>query len=267
MDMFIYRFMAGVIAAAALTWASPGSAGWVIDETAKGGAGGRQQVMMQANRIKSVVFEGGKPVSAFVVDLDAQTLTQVDYKERYYFTATVQEYVQTFRGAMSGVMKEMQEALKGMSAEDRKVMEQMMPQQAQPDCREPRTELRKTGQQTTVAGYPATRYDLLEDGKAASELWIAKGITAWRELDGKKLERFMAQMAKLAGCPGQGRRVASGADQSWKLAGEGYPVRTVERRGGTMVEVVKAERRAIPAEEFQPPAGFARKSLREVMKL
>ncbi|MBI3065802.1 MAG: DUF4412 domain-containing protein [Deltaproteobacteria bacterium] len=77
----------------------------------------------------------------------------------------------------------------------------------------------------------------------------------------------MAQMAKLAGCPGQGRRVASGADQSWKLAGEGYPVRTVERRGGTMVEVVKAERRAIPAEEFQPPAGFARKSLREVMKL
>ena len=195
--MIIYRFMTGVIAAAALTWASPGSAGWVIDETVKGGAGGRQQVMMQANRIKSVVFEGGKPVSAFVVDLDAQTLTQVDYKERYYFTATVQEYVQTFRGAMSGAMKEMQEALKGMSAEERKMMEQMMPQQAQPDCREPRTELRKTGQQATVAG---------------------------------------------------------------------YPVRTVER-SGTTVEVVKAESRAIPAEEFQPPAGFARKSLREVMKL
>jgi len=264
--MIMYRFIAGIIAAAALTWVSTAWAGWVIDETVKGGAAGRQQVMMQANRMKSVVFEGNKPVSAFVADLDAQTLTQVDFKERYYFTSTVQEYVQTFRGAMSGAMTEMQEALKDMSAEERKIMEQMMPQQAPANCREPRTELRKTNQQATVAGYPATRYDILEDGKAASEIWIAKGITAWRELDGKKLERFMAEMAKLAGCPGQGRRGTPGADRSWKLAGEGYSVRTVDRSGGTTVEVVKAESRAIPAAEFQPPAGFARKSLREMMK-
>lgn len=103
------------------------------------------------------------------------------------------------------------------------------------------------------------------DGKLESELWIAKGIAAWRELDQRKLERFASEMAKLAGC-GQGRQGLLGSDPSWKAAGEGYPVRTVDRSGGGWtVEVVKAENRNIPAAEFQPPAGFARKTFREML--
>jgi hypothetical protein len=35
--------------------------------------------------------------------------------------------------------------------------------------------------------------------------------------------------------------------------------------GGGTVEVVKAESRTVPAAEFQPPAGFARKTFREMM--
>jgi hypothetical protein len=31
------------------------------------------------------------------------------------------------------------------------------------------------------------------------------------------------------------------------------------------IEVVKAESRAVPVTEFQPPAGFAKKALRELM--
>jgi hypothetical protein len=142
----------------------------------------------------------------------------------------------------------------------------MMPGQATQACREPRIEIKKTGQQATIAGYPAVRYDVFADGKLDSELWIAKGITAWRELDQQKLERFGAEMAKLAGC-GPGGQGHPGADPSWKLAGEGYPVRTVDKSGsGGTVEVVKAESRAVPAAEFQPPAGFARKTLQEMMR-
>jgi len=75
-------------------------------------------------------------------------------------------------------------------------------------------------------------------------VWIAQGITAWREMDPQKLQRFAAEMAKMAGC-GAGRAGAFGADPSWKLA--------------------KAESRAIPAAEFQPLAGFARQTLQEMM--
>ena len=96
-------------------------------------------------------------------------------------------------------------------------------------------------------------------------MWIAPGITAWRELDAQKLARFAADMAKLAGC-GAGARGGGllGADASWQLTGEGYPVRSVHAGSGTTVEVVKAESRAVPASEFQPPPGFARKTLREM---
>jgi hypothetical protein len=127
--------------------------------------------------------------------------------------------------------------------------------------------MRKTGQQATIAGYPAVRYDVLADGKPESEIWIARGIPAWRELDSRKLERFGAEMAKLAGCgPGQGQQGPLGDYPSWKLADEGYPVRTVAKSGGgEKIEVVKAESRTIPAAEFQPPAGFARKTLQQVM--
>jgi hypothetical protein len=112
----------------------------------------------------------GKPGMAFIVDLDAQTITQVLYPERSYATATVQEYGQMMRGVMTDAMKQMQEALKDMPPQQRKMAEEMMRsqmgqggQKAQ-ECREPRIELRKTGQQATIAGYPAVRYDVLADG-------------------------------------------------------------------------------------------------------
>jgi hypothetical protein len=263
-------------------WAVESRAGWIIDQAVKGGGeGARQQVLIQADRMKTLFFgEDGKPALAFILDLDAQTITQVDYQHRHYVTSTVQEFVQVMRGAMelgseqmAQAMKQMQEALKELPPEQRKMMEEMMHSrmpQGEPGteaCREPRMELRKTGQQATIAGYSAVRYDVLADGTLETELWIAKGITAWRELDPKKLERLSAEMAKLAGCgPGKGRRGLPAHDPAWKLAHEGYPVRVVAGGGGDVtVEVVKAESRTVPMAEFQPPAGFARKSPREMM--
>jgi hypothetical protein len=50
------------------------------------------------------------------------------------------------------------------------------------------------------------------------------------------------------------------------LVSEGYPVRIVDRGGsGGTIEVLKAETRAVPASEFQPPTGFERKTFREMM--
>jgi hypothetical protein len=245
-----------------------------------GGESGRHQVMLQANRMNTVMYgENGQPTVAFIVDLNAQTNTQVNYEKRSYTTTTVKEFAQWIQGAqqvasehMAKAMKQMQEQMKDMPPEQRKMMEEMMRSQMpkdQPsaeDCLEPKVEWRKTGQQATIAGYPAVRYDVLMDGKPESELWLANGITAWRELDPKKLEQFAAEMDKLAPRCGRGqyRHGFRGDDPAWKLVGEGYPARTVHRSGGSTVEVVKAEKRTVPATEFQPPAGFVRKTLLEM---
>ena len=187
----------------------------------------------------------------------------------------IQGVQQAMSGEMAEAMKQMLEQMKDMPEEQRKMVEQMMRSRmpktgpAPQDCVEPKVELKKTGQQATIAGYPAVRYDVLADGKPESELWLASGIAAWREMDPQKLQRFASEMAKLAPRCGsvKGQHGFRRDDPAWKLASEGYPVRTVHRSdGGVTMEVVKAESRSIPAAEFQPPAGFVRKTLLEMME-
>jgi len=279
-----YRVVACGALASIFVWTGQASAGWVIDQVVKGGGeGARHQVLLETNRMKTLILgEDGTPSAAFILDLNAETITQVDYSRKHYITTTVQEFGQMIQGvqqAMSGqmgrMMEAMQERMKDMPEEQRKLVEQMMRSQmsqaesARQDCVEPKVELRKTGQQETIASYPAVRYDILADGKPESELWLASGIAAWREMDPQKLQRFASEMAKLAPRCGsvKGQHGFRGDDPAWKLASEGYPVRTVHRSdGGVTMEVVKAESRSIPAAEFQPPAGFVRKTLREMME-
>jgi hypothetical protein len=264
-----------MVLAAAVGWLDDVSAGWLIDQTLKGsGQVARQQVVLQGNRMKSIMLApDGRPAAAFILDLDADTIVQVNYEQRQYVSATVAEYTQWIAGAtkaaasqMAASMKQMQEAMKNMPPEQRKAMEQQMRAQMPPaDCVAPKIESRKTGQQATIGGFPAARYEILADGKPESEIWLAPGLLAWRELDWKKLERFTTEMAKVVpDCAGGQRRPGfSASDPSWKLISEGYPVRIVSE--GTTVEVIKADSRPIAAAEFQPPAGFTRKALRDMM--
>ncbi|HYL80514.1 MAG TPA: hypothetical protein VEU07_06855 [Candidatus Acidoferrum sp.] len=280
--------------------AAPAGAGWIIEQVVRQGAGApartgeqqRQVLTISANRMKTVMLDrAGKAANAWIMDLDAQTLTSVDYAQRSVTTGTLQEFAETLRGAtaamggqMAEAMKQMQDAMKDMPPEQRQQMQQMM-QKSMPGggvpgaapsaeaCRPPRTEVRPTGQTAKIAGYNATRFDVFEDGKLAQEVWVSPTVTAWRELDPKKMERFGQEMTKATeGLPGCGRDRARQAgadpnDPAWKLSTEGYPVRTVfhGQAEGTILEVLKAESRAVPATEFQPPADFKRQSFKDMM--
>jgi hypothetical protein len=263
--------------ATGILWTSQASAGWVIDQVMKGqGEESKQQIAMQANQMKTLLLNSdGKPTMGFILDLNNETVTQVNYGDRSYTTAKVQEYAQMIQGAMKKATSSMDEALKDLPPDKREMVEKMMrsrmPQaSAKPeDCPEAKIEMRKTGQQATIAGYSALSYEVVADGKPESELWIAKDITAWKELDPKKLEQLMTELTMAApGCgPGQGRHSGFGKDQAWKFASEGYAVKTADRSGGSnVVEVTKAQTRVLPASEFQPPAEFASKSLSEMME-
>ena len=275
-----------VIAVGALATASPASAGWIIDEMIRGGNDAQQQRMfLQSNRLKTVTLEGNRATQAVVMDLDAQTITQIDYKERSYTTATATEYAAMMRqgfqkmgqaaAQMAPHLKEMEEQLKNLPPEQRRQIEAMLRQAqaaqqqsaapaAPADCVPDKVDVKPTGKNVTVAGYAATGYQIFTNGKLDSEVWIAPGIAAGREIDPQKLERMMREMMKaMPQCPPRGQMF--GADPMWKLMKDGYPVRSVDKDGGSVVEVVKAESRSLGAAEFQAPAGFARKTLKEMM--
>jgi hypothetical protein len=277
-----------VVALGILVMVTPAWAGWIIDEVIRGSSDNQQQRMfLQSNRLKTVTLEGNRVVQAVVMDLEAQTITQIDYTERAYTTGTAKEYAEMMRqslqavgeqmgGQMQAQLKEMEEQLKQLPPEQRRQIEALMKSAqegaqkspAKPlrpeDCAPDKVEIKRTGKNLTVAGYESTSYQIFSNGKLDSEVWIAPGITAVREIDPAKLERMVTEMVKaLPQCPPRGQMF--GADPVWKLMKDGYPVRSVEQGGSTVVEVVKAESRSLAAGEFQPPAGFARKSLKEMM--
>ncbi|MGH7409589.1 MAG: DUF4412 domain-containing protein, partial [Candidatus Methylomirabilis sp.] len=231
------------------SWTGQALAGWIIDQVVRGdGERARERVLIQANRMKTFMLgPDGKPVAALILDLEAQTITQVDFQQRYYVAATVQEYVQTMRQAQQMLSGRIPEAMK----------------QAPMDCREPAIEIRKAGQQATIAGYSAVRYDILVEGDLDDELWLAKDLKVWLEWDPRKVEQFAVEMGKGSPCGhSKGRIGLLGPDQARQLAEEGYPVRTLHRgpEGSSYtIEVVKVEGRDVQPSEFQPPAGFTRK--------
>jgi len=263
-------------------WANQASAGWVIDQVIKEKEW-YQQVIVQENHIKVTVLNKQRtPKSAVIMNLDTEMITQVDYDGEQYTTAALQEYGQflqtlqrSFLPAMTEVMKRGQEQLKALSPEQREKIERMMGSQmttggqASINCPEPPpTEVRKTGQKDTIAGYSALRYDVLVGQKPQSELWIAKDITIGKELDSEKMARFSAELAKLAACnPAIGRGELFSDALSWKVVNEGYPVRIARSDSGKTIEVVKAENRPVPASEFEPPAGFRAAPLKEMIDL
>jgi hypothetical protein len=257
--------------AGALAFAGDAVAGWVVDQSVKGaGDGARQQIVVQSNRMKTVTLgPGGQPMWAVILDLNADSITNIDYQGRRYFTSTIPEYTQALKASsqaakaqMAEARKSMEQAMRNMPPEQRKQMEQQMrAQMGGPDCAEPKREVRKGGQQATIAGFAAERWEVLADGKPESEVWLASSLPVNKELDTKKLEQFSAAMAGASGCNSPG----AGSEAVWKLVGQGYPVRTVTAGGGPTVEVVKAESRSVPAGEFAPPAGFARQPLAQFM--
>jgi hypothetical protein len=205
-----------------------------------------------------------------VLDVDARTLTQIDYQAQHYVTSSVDDLRKLLEGAQQGAMPQIDEALRALPPDRRRMVEEMMRRQgvggstSAAPCPEPRpVTVRRTDQRETIAGFPAVRHDIVADGDTQSEVWVAAGITAWREVDGDKLRRCAEELSRLSACqPGRVPGVGLGGDDGWRLASEGYPARTVRPRAGA-TEVVKAEQRALPAAEFEPPAGFTRRTLGE----
>ena len=278
------RALIGALTAGVLLSAAPASAGWVIDQVVKGGSDkerSRQRVFLQANRLKVIVGDGVKQSQATIMNLDTQTIVHVDYPARTYTTATVAEYAellgQASRASAEALrqmpqMKDIEQQLQSLPPDQRRAIEAMM-RQNQPamrapagpsaDCARDSVEVRALGRKITVAGYEASGYQIVTSGKRDSEIYVAPAITAAKEIDPEKLERMVATLLKaMPQCPPRGQVFG---DPSWKLMKEGYPVRSLGLESGVMTEVVKAEQRMLNVDEFEPPAGFASSTLKEMM--
>jgi hypothetical protein len=223
-------------------------AGWIFEQVATGpGWKVQQRVLLDGNRMKtSMLGANGSPVTTFILDLNTDRVIQADYAGGQYITGTIPEYLDL----VQWLRRKAHESHPGTPA----------------SCSPFRINVTRTGQQTTIAGYSAVRYDVRVDGTVQWEAWMAGNVPAWREISSRKLEQFVGAIAKLGTCgPEHVHQWFFAADSSAKALDEGFPVRIIDRSHRATIDVVAVEARAIPRDEFEPPANLGRRTVREII--
>jgi Domain of unknown function (DUF4412) len=256
------------------------NAGWVIEqiEYANLGAEGTRTVQyISKNRLKTVA-DG----NSFIMDFAKNLFLATNQEQRVYWTGSVEAYVRelkTFQQAANDLArKQMEEALKEMSPEQRQPMEELLQQMrsttasspAQPTAHRPVVKVEPNADTATIAGHQATKIMVYANGKPYQEVWLTKGLSLKDDLDLKRLRGMQSQLTQ-AILPTLSSRQAVEEDPAYeRLLEQGYPVKIVELGEGgepeSVTEVVRLEKRDIPEREFQIPEGYRRIDLREFFR-
>lgn len=217
-------------------------------------------------------FDAEKRESEMIFRGEPGEMIMVDHEDREY-TVIDQETIAQIAAQMSQVDQQLAEALKNVPPEQRPMIERMMKQRMpQMQSAPPRTKIEvvATGERDTLHGYPCVRYDVLEDGRKARELWV----TDWDNVEGseevvelfKEMAGFFQQM--LDALPRFGASGNRGFDDNMFAFMDrmnGFPVVTREfsSQGELTDESVlrSVESRSLDPAEFEPPAGYKRQSI------
>lgn len=255
------RAIAG--AALSLFVASSAFAGWVIESTTRyfgeeGMAperGENKTTYLQDNKMK--VVEVGEQTVIF--DVGKGEMLVLVPERKIYFGGKPEDIVNATK-AMADMMK--QAMMAQMTPEQRKAYEQYMEQAPEEQAGPKKTyELKKTGEQATVAGYPATKYEVRVDGELDQELWVSSKVNPGDEIDMDAVKSMLRAMRP----PGEEEQFEM-SDDYVELMRQGIPLKEVHYQDGRRAyvdETTRVEKKDIPASEFAPPEDYKRVTLEE----
>lgn len=212
------------------------------------------------NRIKVVESDG----SYELWDLNKGTFYMVNpHQKSYTGGIMVEEFIREIR--------EMKEGIRKMQEEMGKFLEKTPP--AKPTVREKVT-VKNTGQVTTIAGYPATKYAVYRNGKLDSEVWIAPKLEVdiKKELDYKRFEKLERELERVFLEAEFGPGVEESLDildttELDLLYEKGFVVKEIDYSFDYVTEVIKIKKMALPDMEFVLPSGYKKVSAQEFMEL
>lgn len=217
--------------------------------------------------------ERGGAAGEMIFRGDRREMVIVDHDDESY-TVIDEQAIESVAGQVGAMMAQMQEALKNVPEGQRAAVEEMMkkrmPQEAPA---RPRREVRRTGEHGDKAGYPCVKYEVLRDGRVVQELWVTdwnnlEGSAEVRQLFGEMAAFFKEMMDAFAGAAGELGGLAGGlGDNMFDLFDriDGFPAvtRDLDADGSLDEESTlrSARRQDLDPEEFEPPAGYKRRTL------
>ena len=221
----------------------------------------------RAAKVKSGSVDArGRLTSADIHDAEANLIFQVDYEARTYAGGSAAAFRKEQAGAMAEadrdveeMQKDVEEIFKGLREKlPKEYAAELEKEEAKPakgDRRElsmkefaellvtRKSEVKPTGQRDTIAGHPAEKFLVYEQGKLVEEIWVSK--TIGKELNAQKLALLMGETDPL---------------YYLRVTG-GYVVKRVvstDRSPYVLLEAVRIEQRNLPESEFRPPPGFTK---------
>ncbi len=204
---------------------------------------------------------------------DRREMVVVDHSEKSYIVMNEQA-VQQMADQVSSAMSQVEEALKNVPADQRAMMEKMLKDRMPPGTTDtpsrPKSELRKTNERAEKNGYPCVKYEVFRESRKLRELWV----TDWSNVEGgeEAVDAFegMAEFFEklLDSIPDFGQKdgdTFDGGVFEHMRELDGFPVVTREfgEDGSLTDETVlrSATRRALDPDDFEPPAGYKRRSM------
>jgi GLPGLI family protein len=192
----------------------------------------------------------GENRNATILRLDKDVMIMLNPKEKTYWEMTFADMEKAAKkagGQMDQKMAELQEKLKDMPEEQRKMVEQMMGNKMLGAKKEPKLEVVKSGDTRQISGYTCTKYVVNQDGKELLTVWVTKDVKGFETIR-KDMDVFRERMTAM------NPMMRKGFTEGLKSI-DGFPIET--DMGTTMKEVVtKVERKSIPASEFEVPEGY-----------
>jgi len=253
MERNVVRRAVGMCLAVGLTVTAYGQG--VYWEAARSGGrlGDKTEIEKMYYMPKKFKSESAGKGDVQILRLDKEVIMSVDSKAKTYWQMTFSEMSERMKKSsaeMDAAMADMQKEMESMSEGERKMAEQMM-KSMRPGQRSegPKIEVTKTGDKETISGYSCTKFTVTKDGKELLSIWASKDVKEFEPMR-KDFGEFQKRMAEMNPMMPEG--LSEGMQKI-----EGFPIETDMPRGLKQV-VTKIEKRSIPADEFEIPAGYTK---------
>ena len=245
--MMLKRWSLLIAVAALLCVVMPADAGWV---------------MLEQNGDKTLISNGRlKGTSAGVISIfngPKKEIIFINDGQNVYWRGTVDDYC-------SSLATMLEQMMKGMPEEQRKMREQMMAKGNESPGH--KVTVVKNGNGEAIAGLKTMKYRVMVDGELFEEVWLTTNASLMREY-----EPLVPILQKFSSCLGS-MNVEFAPEKSadyQKLWEAGFQLKSVRYKSGspkTETDVVKTEKADIPDKEFEVPAGYQQRSFAEMMQL
>lgn len=205
-------------------------AGWVIRET---NSETDAEIMMKFQDGRMVMELGG--VVTIIFNTNSETLTWISHNVKKYWTGTGDEFRKQ--------QKEMVREMTGMDPD------QFSDEQNEPI---PEVTFEKVGTDE-ILGFTVNHYKIHSNGELKEEIWLAPDVTAYHEIDWKKLNKLLNAMSS------ENTRDYTNSDVYQKMMMKGFPLRSRDYSDGEVAlqnEAASCEQKMIPKAELSVPAGY-----------